>query len=239
MATWRAARPHGSAWSGKRADNVAPATPSDAELRAWWSRGEWHRVVPLIRALVHECVPFAVLYDHDTTEDIATWVTVRCWALPYTPELPKTFVARLARNRALDLLKLGPRRFCQPLSADNEAVPVTGQSDALDALVREEDLSRLRRAFALLSPDLRRPLYLHDIHQRPVRDLALMFNVSEGVMRMRLHRARRRLGRLMHRVPSDVVPSRLRAYAVTDMGRSAGLMVRQGMPGTEGYRAAS
>jgi len=208
-------------------------------LTAFWRAREWHRFVPLARAFVHRWVPHAVVFDYDTTEDIATWITVRCWALPFVPDDAEAFVRTLCRTRALDVLKNVRETRREPMpDADDSPTwidPASERRSALDAIISADDATQLRDALGHLPPDYRRVLYLHDIHGRGLASLAEQFATTEGAMKMRVHRARRMLGHVMRQrwgtpptKEEDAVRDRsehLGLYAVTDMGRAAGRMM--------------
>lgn len=69
-------------------------------------------------------------------------------------------------------------------------------SDRPDVLfLRNETRSRVRRALARLSPDLRRPAALHYIHEIRLSEIASMIGIPSATVKSRLHRARSAMAR--------------------------------------------
>lgn len=101
-----------------------------------------------------------------------------------------TWIWRLARNRALDLLAL--RR---PVATDNEVLAAApGRSpDPSERSERHEMQTQVRAALAALPEDMRAIILLRDFDGLDYHDIADALAVPEGTVKSRLNRARTQL----------------------------------------------
>lgn len=82
------------------------------------------------------------------------------------------------------------------LDDDDPPMPISGQlGDAapeggLDDAIRREAIARVEHAIASLPIEARLPLVLTEIVGLPARDIAAIMGLSEGAVRVRVHRAR-------------------------------------------------
>jgi RNA polymerase sigma-70 factor (ECF subfamily) len=127
-----------------------------------------------------------------TADDAAQEAAIRAWrqrARCRTPGRPHPWIAAIARREALRILA---QRRDQPMaeppeSAADEPSPDVDLDDSLD----------LRRALRRLDGQDRRLLIGHYWQDLPNSELAQQLGVAEVTVRVRLHRARRRLRKMM------------------------------------------
>lgn len=98
----------------------------------------------------------------------------------------------------------------QRLTSRLSSVPYA-VDDPDDPVVGEEERRALLRALEGLSEPDRELLLLDAWEQLPLRQLAACLDISEGAVKVRLHRARRRLAREFERLERGLRQPRLRA----------------------------
>ena len=91
--------------------------------------------------------------------------------------------------------KFAPRRelSLEELMPDREEFKQLGSEPAEDpdaALLREEDVERVRRAILKVPPQYRLILVLHDMEELDTKQVAKVTGLRPGTVRVRLHRAR-------------------------------------------------
>lgn len=177
------------------------------EWLAWWRESNWRQLTPQIREFVIRNMRGREL-DADTMQDVASWITIRCWALPYVPDRPLAFVNALTRNRTLDHFKSFRVRRRENGEANDLALgeTVSNAPCALDEIIREEDLKLLRAAMHELPDAFRRPLVFFHFQGRSILETAQLLGTSEGAMKMRLVRARLALADVMTARPKPLPP---------------------------------
>jgi RNA polymerase sigma-70 factor (ECF subfamily) len=102
----------------------------------------------------------------------------------------ETWLYRIATNTALTHLKRRgrfPEVLAEPQELDDVATEGTDASEQL--LERDE----IKRALASLSLGLRTVVVLKDVYGLSCREIAAEMGISEGAVKVRLHRARRKL----------------------------------------------
>lgn len=100
-------------------------------------------------------------------------------------ENQRAWLYRVASNLAFNALKRR-RRFQWLPWTDNDSEPLP-QADASE---RVAEASAVERALAALPLDYRAPLLLFSYYQFSVREVAEALTLSEGAVKVRLHRAR-------------------------------------------------
>ncbi|MEZ6197564.1 MAG: sigma-70 family RNA polymerase sigma factor [Planctomycetota bacterium] len=97
-------------------------------------------------------------------------------------------VLRIVRNLVIDRARRGRA------GSLDEAGPADGRAtDPFEAAARSEERSVLRAALEGLSPRWRSVLYLRDGLDLSYREIGEVVGITEDVVRVTLHRARRRL----------------------------------------------
>jgi RNA polymerase sigma-70 factor, ECF subfamily len=110
----------------------------------------------------------------------------------------RTWLLRIAANRALDTLRAQSRRPADSLDArlDDEEQswePEAGEESAIDFAVRDELGQRLELALGQIHPDQRLAVILSDIHGLAYDEIAEITGVALGTVKSRINRGRARL----------------------------------------------
>lgn len=90
---------------------------------------------------------------------------------------------------------MGSLQTAEPLSRDG-----TGAAEwpsAVEAMARGETRARVREAVARIPDSYRSVLLLHDIEGIQIREIGTLLEISPGTVKMRLHRARHHLRKLL------------------------------------------
>lgn len=111
-----------------------------------------------------------------------------------------TWLFRLATNQCLDFLRSRQNRFAQmtdelgddPLPSGPSAGAILGVVDRVD----------LERALAELPTGCRSVFVLHDVEGLEHREIGDLLGISDGTSKSQLHKARRRLRRLLAARPA-------------------------------------
>lgn len=185
-------------------DLAVPPRIPDETLRSWWLAGAWHLLTPVVREIADATLRRRDV-SPDDCDDLVASTILRAWTAEVVPLKPRLYVATMVRNAMRDDFK-SPRlkrrdwHFIVSDVADHEP-------SALEAIVRAENIDRLRLALKALPDKLRRPLVLHDLHGQSCAVVAEKLAVSEGALKMRLQRARRSLGRIYLRTTPANLPT--------------------------------
>lgn len=126
----------------------------------------------------------------DLSQDIALNV-IAALNKGTVPESFSAWVWRIARNR-YSVWADTKRRHAEAVTGDgfDENEPADDSADALDKLIRAEQLSVLRRELAFVRADYRDIVVAYYIKDMSVRDIAKALSLSEDAVKQRLHRAR-------------------------------------------------
>lgn len=114
----------------------------------------------------------------------------------------RTFLYRLCRNTAIDMLRSKVRERKRVQAAGREALALSANSpeavfDPDHSLMREESRNALRRALASLGPDERLLVVLKESEGMSVEEIAHALSIPAGTVKSRLHRSREKLARLL------------------------------------------
>lgn len=204
---------------------VEPATELHTYLKAGDLRGAgaWlverhaHEVLGLCRAMVH---------DAATAEDLAQDVFGRAFAGlgAYRGEAsPRTWLLAIARNRCIDHLRAeqrDPWRGAPPESATDPDEQPDERPLPPDLIARRDQVAS---ALAQLGEGERALVLLRFRHGLEYRELADVFGLREGTVRMRLSRALSRMRRALQPTLLDVAAARVEdAMSAAAVERSAG-----------------
>ena len=110
------------------------------------------------------------------------------WVCGIAINLARNFVHRRIRYRSLGRTGFGISEYA---TAD------IGQTDALIAMQRDEQSRLISAAVARLPEIYREVVILRDLEERPTREVATLLGLSEGNVRIRLHRGHRVLRKLL------------------------------------------
>ena len=134
-------------------------------------------------------VAYRMLGDAASAEDVTQSVFLKVWT---SPELFATgnfsgWIVRVARNRALDLLRSKARNY-------DELPAALPDDDALEERAFATlDASRVREALALLPPDQRQPIELGFFGGVTHEEIARRSGVPLGTVKTRIRSGLRRL----------------------------------------------
>jgi RNA polymerase sigma factor (sigma-70 family) len=107
-------------------------------------------------------------------------------------DMPLPWLRTVARNVACDLHRAGKRLWPLPEAGDADPPDVTEGPE--ESLLRLERVRHMRAALSDISPEDRQLLHMLVIDESSVEDVADRLAVTANTVRVRLHRARRRLG---------------------------------------------
>jgi len=107
-------------------------------------------------------------------------------------DVPLPWLRTVARNVACDLHRAGKRLW--PLPEASESDPPDLAEGPEESLLRLERVRHMRAALGDISPEDRQLLHMLVIDESSVEDVADRLAVTANTVRVRLHRARRRLG---------------------------------------------
>jgi RNA polymerase sigma-70 factor (ECF subfamily) len=162
------------------ADEPEPSTP---DFDAFYAR--WYPIV----------VSYARRFGPSQAEEVAQETLVRAYSCFETVQrdLPWPWLRTVARNVACDLHRAGKRLRPLPDGVEQDVADVgpTLEEVALGWERRRD----LRAALGAISPEDRQLLHMSLIDEISVEDIASELAVTSNAVRVRLHRARRRLGK--------------------------------------------
>ena len=139
-----------------------------------------------------------VVRDQAEAEDLTQEALLRACSREDTlrdPAAARGWLYRIATNVCLDRL----RRRRQEVSIDEE-VAETAKSispSPLEMVERRATAACVQRCLDWLSDSYRAVILLHDAHGLTAREIAQLLDVSVPTVKIRLHRARRRLEQVM------------------------------------------
>ena len=152
---------------------------SDADLEfAWFFRAEFPAVARAV---------FLILEDRGRSEEVAQDAFIQLlvhWRKVSRYDRPDAWVRRVAIRQAVRVLKRDRMR----------AVVEREAAAGPDVLVPDVDLASAMRQ---LPPMQRASVVLFYFEDRPVLEIAQILGVSDGSVKVHLHRARRRLAELL------------------------------------------
>ncbi len=180
---------------------MAAPEPTDAELIDSIARKDPDAVRSLYRRHGRTVygVALAVLGDAPAAEEVTQDVFLRVWERADTYRADKarviTWLARIARNRAIDVLRQGSTRAAarRETETDLEKLPDAGAADPGDTAQQAWQRRMIRAAVALLPADQRRALSLAFFQGLTHRQIAEHLGEPLGTVKTRIRDAMRRL----------------------------------------------
>jgi RNA polymerase sigma-70 factor (ECF subfamily) len=132
----------------------------------------------------------------------------------------RTWVLSIARNEGLGRLRKVRTRREDSLDAETDettgdytpAILTSWREVPLEALERQELGAVLRAAIASLPDIYRNVVLLRDIEEMDVRETAQALGISEGAVKVRLHRARALLQRELAPKLKGIAPKKKRVF---------------------------
>ena len=185
--------------------------PSPEELVRWCRRtlpedtSAFEALVRLYKRRVF-AIAYRMMGNREEAEDQAQEAFLKIYRGVLKLENPAAlpdWVRRVAVNTCLDALARQKRR---PPSADEgelediDSAPAPA-ADGPGAAAERDELRRcLERALAGLGPDARRVIILRDVEDWPYDEIAAALGVELSAIKMRIHRARLAVRKLLERV---------------------------------------
>jgi RNA polymerase sigma-70 factor, ECF subfamily len=140
-----------------------------------------------------------VLGDPTTADEAAQEAMTRAWRQRHTcrtPGAPGAWVAQIARNEALRL-RAGEKKQCDMATRAAVELPVRAQF-AEDDLIRKVSVQQMLNGLTLEERRLIDLRYRDDLAQPAIAEV---LGVPEGTVKVRLHRLRQRLRRVITEEP--------------------------------------
>jgi RNA polymerase sigma-70 factor, ECF subfamily len=164
----------------------------------------FHAHLPAVRAYARRRI------DATTAEDVVAETFVVCWRrLDDVPDDPLPWLLGVARRCLANRRRADDRRSALAERAGAQ-LPGATSRDVAEA-VGERD--RMLRGFATLSPNDREVLALIAWEGLDVAGAARVLGCSTTALKVRLHRARHRLGRALAEADRGVQPTTARELA--------------------------
>jgi RNA polymerase sigma-70 factor, ECF subfamily len=177
------------------------------EILAGCRRGDRRASEELVRATYRRVYSLAVrlVGDRHDAEDVAQEAYLRMFrGLNGFREEARfeTWMYRIVANAAMSMLKRRGR-FGEILDEEDLDVPLPDM--AADRAAHRDELER---ALASLSTGQRTVLWLKDVYGLSCREIGDELGIEEGAVKVRLHRARKRLRERLEEVDNDEVSGR-------------------------------
>jgi RNA polymerase sigma-70 factor (ECF subfamily) len=140
-----------------------------------------------------------VLGDPHTADDAAQEAVTRAWRQQHRcrdPHRPEPWVARIARNEALRL-RAGERKQVE-MATRAAAEPIRADFPGEDQLLRDLSVQQALAGLTLEERQLIDLRYKDDLAQPAI---ASILGLPEGTVKVRLHRLRKRLRKVMTEEP--------------------------------------
>lgn len=153
-------------------------------------------------------------------EDVVQDTLARAYyELSALKELPamRSWLFRIAHNRALDSLKRYDRRMGEPLEAiEDSAIDKEAEADA--AIAREQAVQVAMSRFLELAPAQRSCVILKDVLDHSLEEIAELLGLTLPAVKAALHRGRTRLRELAH---VSTTPARTQPHSATLLNYAA------------------
>jgi RNA polymerase sigma-70 factor (ECF subfamily) len=141
--------------------------------------------------------------SRSAAEDLVQEVFVRMLKYRHTFRVDSEFVPwmfTLARNAATDLYRARPKELPE---TEDTPEPAADLPHPIEGIERAEQAQKLQRALARLAPERREILVLARFSELKYDRIAEMLGISEGAVKVRVHRALKDLKEAFH---ADFVP---------------------------------
>ena len=139
-----------------------------------------------------------ILGPGSDAEDVVQDALLSAWRSigSFTGTSFRAWLFRIARNRAIDVIRARRRKGEVPLEPDPEeggadwAEPVAGGPDLLTIAADHEAFAAIEQALARVPPEQRDALLLRDVEGFSYEEIALITASAPGTVRSRIHRGR-------------------------------------------------
>ena len=135
----------------------------------------------------------------ELAQDLTSETFMRTWKYTGDKNVPvkntRALAYRIARNLIIDWYR---RKDSQVLSLDDPVIELALHHPHTDIspeyeLAMKSDIENIRKAVALLRPEHGEAILLHYLNDLSIREIAEVFEESEGTIRVWLHRGLREL----------------------------------------------
>jgi RNA polymerase sigma-70 factor (ECF subfamily) len=204
---------------------TSPNPEFEAECIRRILAGERHVFHDLIRPCEHSIffLLLSLLGNESDAEDAAQETVIKVYQNLHRfrgESQFRTWVLSIARNEGLGRLRKVRSRREDSLDAETDettgdytpAILTSWREVPLEALERQELSALLRAAIARLPSIYRNVVLLRDIEEMDVRETAQALGISEGAVKVRLHRARAMLQRELAPKLEGFAPKRKRVF---------------------------
>ena len=172
-------------------------------------RRQFLALVQDIRPLLHRyCARMtgSVAQGEDVVQDSLAQAYYELSELKELPAM-RSWLFRIAHNRALDYLRRYERRMVEPLDEDFDT-PDGDAPNPEDALAHKQAVRAAMTRFLELVPLQRSCVILKDVLDYPIDEIALLLDLSLPAVKAALHRGRERL-RMLLNTPQPASPPRV------------------------------
>jgi RNA polymerase sigma factor (sigma-70 family) len=153
----------------------------------------------------------SVVDGEDVVQDTLARAYFELSGLKELPAL-RSWLFRIAHNRALDVVGRYERRMARPLDALEDDVDEP-EADPADILARQQTVDLAVSRFLLLAPQQRSCVILKDVLDHSLEEIATLLDLSVPATKSALHRGRARLEELSSQ-PDAVVARRAPSAAI-------------------------
>lgn len=146
--------------------------------------------------------------NHEDALDVSQEVFLKLWrtSASYRGDCSvNSWVIKIARNTALDLLRRRASHLTDSLTVEDEDgetverdIPVSGgDDDPVASYERSERINMVRNAIGMLGSEHREIIILRDISGLSYAEIAEILGIEEGTVKSRLNRARNSLKEIL------------------------------------------
>ncbi len=146
-------------------------------------------------------IAYNVVYDDDAAEDVTQEAFMKLYHAENifaTLDDAKYWTIRVVKNLALNQLRRKKRSAQLIERMEQNNMRATHEETGEDRLLRSETVQQVREAVSMLPDNLRMALILREYGGLSYGEIAEVVGVSESNVKVRIHRARVNLERVLH-----------------------------------------
>ncbi len=146
-------------------------------------------------------IAYHVVYDDDAAEDVTQEAFVRLYHSDHifsTIDDAKYWTIRVVKNLAINQLRKKKRSIQLVEKMEQEQVKTSNTETGEDVYMREETIHQVRDALTRLPENLRLPIILREYGDMSYSEIAQVMGISESNVKVRIHRGRANLERLLN-----------------------------------------
>ncbi len=146
-------------------------------------------------------VAYHVVYEESSAEDVVQEAFMKLYhsdtIFPTLADV-KYWTIRVVKNLALNQLRKKKRSVQLVEKMEQQDVPTSHQETGEDSYMRNETIAKVREAVSMLPDNLRMALILREYGGLSYKEVADVIGVTESNVKVRIHRARANLERVLH-----------------------------------------